>query len=129
MDTILWIIAGLLAAAFLAGGAAKIILSKEQLLGLGRRVGQDFTGWIKAFPAGAVKVIGVLEVLAAVGLILPAALGVAPILVPLAATGLVLLMAGAMITHLVRREARPIVGNMVYLALAAFVAWGRFGLY
>jgi hypothetical protein len=62
-----------------------------------------------------------------VGLVLPAALDTAPVLVPLAAVGVVLLMIGAMITHLRRHEAVGVVLNLTYLALAAFVAWGRFG--
>ena len=65
--------------------------------------------------------------LAAAGLILPAALGIAPILVPLAAVGVVLLMIGAIITHTRRDEAPSIVVNIAILALAGFVAWGRFG--
>jgi hypothetical protein len=84
-------------------------------------------GWTGDASVGFVKALGAIEVLAAVGLILPAALDIAPVLVPLAATGVVLLMVGAMITHLRRREAVGIVLNLVYLALAAFVAWGRFG--
>jgi DoxX-like family len=74
-----------------------------------------------------VKAIGALEVLAAVGLVLPAAVDIAPVLVPLAAVGVVLLMVGAMITHLRRHEAGFAMGNLAYLAMAAFVAWGRFG--
>jgi DoxX-like protein len=127
MNTALWIVASVLAAAFLAGGLAKIIFSRAKLVSFGGRVGDDFTGWIGRFPAGGVKAIGVLELLAAAGLILPAALGIAPILVPLAATGLVLLMAGAVVTHVRSREVRPVFGNILYLVLAAFVAWGRFG--
>ena len=126
MNTALWIIAGVLAAAFLAGGVAKIIFSREKLIGYGRKLGEDLVGWIGRFPAAGVKAIGVLEILAAVGLIVPAALGIAPILVPLAATGLVLLMAGAIVTHLRHRETRPVLGNILYLAMAAFVAVGRF---
>ncbi|WP_227025932.1 DoxX family protein [Streptomyces fodineus] len=76
---------------------------------------------------GGVKAIGALEVLAAVGLILPAALGIAPVLVPLAALGLVILMTGAAITRLRRHEVRFMVVDVVYIVLAAFVAWGRFG--
>ncbi|MFL6220093.1 MAG: DoxX family protein, partial [Actinomycetes bacterium] len=78
---------------------------------------------------GTVKMIGALEVLGAVGLILPAALDIAPILVPLAATGLGVIMLGAIVTHARRREPQAIVINLVLLALAAFVAWGRFGPY
>ena len=83
--------------------------------------------WVEDFSAVSVKAIGALEVLAAVGLVLPAALGIAPVLVPLAAVGLVLLMAGATITRIRRHETKPMVADLVYLALAGFVAWGRLG--
>ena len=86
-------------------------------------------GWTEDFAPGVIKMIGVLELLAAAGLILPAALGVAPVLVPLAATGLVLLMVSAAITHARRRELPMVAGNLVLLALAVVVAWGRFGPY
>jgi uncharacterized membrane protein YphA (DoxX/SURF4 family) len=121
MNITLWIIAGLLAVAFLASGAVKLLLPKEKL------VATAPGGWAGDFSAGTVKAIGALEVLAAVGLVLPAVLGVAPVLVPLAAVGLVVLMVGAMITHLRRHETKAIVANLAYLALAGFVAWSRFG--
>jgi hypothetical protein len=120
MNIALWIVAGLLAVASLAGGAMLLLLPKEKLAA-------SSWGWVEDFSAGAVKSIGTLKVLAAVGLILPAALDIAPVLVPLAAVGWVLLMVGAMITHLRRHEAQAIVVNLALLALAAFVAWGRFG--
>jgi hypothetical protein len=60
-------------------------------------------------------------------LIVPAVLGIAPVLVPLAATGAVLLFTGAVITRLRRGERATIIGDLVYLAMASFVAWGRFG--
>lgn len=119
MNIALWIIAGLLAVAFLASGARKLIQPKEKL--------PAGWGWVEDYSAGSIKAIGALEVLAAVGLVLPAALDIAPVLVPLAAVGLVSLMVGAIITHLRRREAQGIVVTLVLLALAVFVAWGRFG--
>jgi hypothetical protein len=61
------------------------------------------------------------------GLILPAALDVAPVLVPLAALGVVMIMLGAVITRIRRHEFKLMVGDLVYLALAGFVAWGRLG--
>ena len=122
MNIALWIIASLLAAAFLAAGLVKLGRSKEQLAAAGM-------GWTEDFAPGVIKMIGVLELLAAAGLILPAALGVAPVLVPLAATGLVLLMVSAAITHARRRELPMVAGNLVLLALAVVVAWGRFGPY
>jgi hypothetical protein len=120
MNIALWIVAGLLAAVILASGVAKVIQPKEKLAAYG-------FGWVDDFSAGGVKIIGMLEILAAVGLILPAALDIAPILVPLAAVGLVLLMIGAMITHVRRHEYQAILLNAALLAVAAFVAWGRFG--
>ena len=119
MNLTLWIIAGLLAVVYLFSGVGKLIVSKEKLAAF------PGAGWVEDFSAGAVKAIGVLEVLGALGLVLPAALGIAPVLVPLAAADLVLLMAGAVLTRLRRREPKPMVADLVYLALAAFVAWGR----
>jgi uncharacterized membrane protein YphA (DoxX/SURF4 family) len=122
MNVVLWIIASLLAAAFLAAGLMKLGQPKEKLASAGM-------GWVDDFSAGTVKVIGGLEVLAAIGLILPGALKIVPVLVPLAATGLVLMMVGAAITHARRKEAQLIPINAVVLVLAVVVAWGRFGPY
>jgi uncharacterized membrane protein YphA (DoxX/SURF4 family) len=122
MNVVLWIIAGLLAAAFLAAGLMKAGQPKEKLAASGM-------AWTEDFSAGQIKVIGVLEVLAAIGLILPAVLDIAPVLVPLAATGLVLTMLGAIVVHARRGEGQGIVVNVVLLLLAAVVAWGRFGPY
>jgi uncharacterized membrane protein len=121
MNLALWIVAGLLTVVYLLSGIGKLIVPKEKLAA--------FPGgeWIEDFSAGSVKAIGVLEVLAAVGLILPAALDIAPVLVPLAATGAVLLFVGAVIMRLRRGEKVTIIFDLVYLAMAAFVAWGRFG--
>jgi len=121
VNIVLWIIAGLLALAFLFSGLNKVLQPKEKL--------EPRMAYVKDLSAGTVKTIGVLEVLAALGLILPAALGIAPIFVPLAATGLVLLMIGAAITHARRKESQMIVANAVLLVLAAVVAVGRFGPY
>jgi uncharacterized membrane protein YphA (DoxX/SURF4 family) len=122
MNVVLWIIASLLAAAFLAAGLMKLGQPKEKLASAGM-------GWVDDFSAGTVKVIGGLEVLAAIGLILPGALKIVPVLVPLAATGLVLMMVGAAIAHARRKEAQLIPINAVLLVLAVVVAWGRFGPY
>ncbi|MEU8247851.1 DoxX family protein [Nonomuraea sp. NPDC048916] len=122
MNVALWIVAGLLALAFLGAGLMKIAQSKEKLAASGM-------AWTGDFSAGAIKTIGALELLAAIGLILPAALGIVPVLTPLAAVGLVAIMVGAAVTHARRKESQAIVVNLVLLALAAVVAWGRFGPY
>lgn len=126
MDVFLWILAGLLAAVFLFGGGLKVVLPKERVRAAGRIRGVDGAAWTEDFSPGAIKAIGVLEVLAAIGLIVPPLVGVAPVLAPLAALGLVLLMLGAAVVHLRRHELPNIAGNFVYLALAAAVVWGRF---
>jgi uncharacterized membrane protein YphA (DoxX/SURF4 family) len=121
MNVFLWILAGLLALAFLAAGLTKLTQPKEKL--------RTNMAWVEDFSPGVIKGIGGLEVLAAVGLILPAALDVVPVLVPLAAVGLVVLMAGAAIAHARRKEFPMIAINLVLLVLAAVVVWGRFGPY
>lgn len=123
MNIVLWILAGLLAALFLGAGGAKLAQSKEKL------VASPNMAWAEDFSPGMLKLIGGLEVLAAVGLILPAMLDVVPVLVPLAAVGLVLVMVGAAIVHATRKESSAIVTNLVLIVVAGTVAWGRFGPY
>ncbi len=120
MNLALWIAAGLLAAVFLAAGLAKLLQPKEKLAASGQ-------AWTEDFSAGQVKAIGTLEVAGALGLILPAVTGVAPVLVPLAATGLAITMVLAAVVHVRRGEAPFIAVNLTLAAVAAFVAWGRFG--
>ena len=119
MNVVLWIIAGLLALAFLGAGLTKLTQPKEKLAAN--------MGWVEDFSPGVVKLIGALEVLAAIGLVLPAALDIVPVLVPLAAVGPIALMLGAALTHARRKETPMIAINVVLLVLAVVVAWGRFG--
>ncbi|MEV4758130.1 DoxX family protein [Micromonospora sp. NPDC049559] len=121
MNLALWIAAGLLAVVALVGGVSKTFVPKAKLAATS---GGEWTGEASA---GFVKSLGVLELLAAVGLILPAVVGIAPVLVPVTAVCWVLLMVGAMITHLRHGSPKFMILNLVYLALAAFIAWGRFG--
>ncbi|CAM5382228.1 DoxX family protein [Streptomyces aurantiogriseus] len=121
MNLALWIGAGLLAAVALVGGVSKTFVPKETL------AAAHGGGWTEGVGVGFVKVLGVLELLAALGLILPAVVDIAPVLVPVTAVCWVLLMVGAMVTHGRLGESKFVVLNLVYLALAAFIAWGRFG--
>ena len=121
MNVALWIVAGLLAVVFLVSSTTKLFVPKEKLAAI--HGGE----WVEDFSPGALRAIGVVELLGAVGLILPAALGIAPVLVPLAASGAVLLFVGAVIMRLRRGEKATVVLDLAYLAMAAFVAWGRFG--
>ena len=117
----LWIAAGLLAAVFLVS-SAKLFVPKEKIVGM-----SVFSRWAEDFSPRTLKAIGAVELAAAAGLILPAALGIAPVLVPLAAGGAVFLFIGAVITRVRRGEKLTIVPDLIYLAMAAFVAWGRLG--
>jgi hypothetical protein len=130
MNVALWTVAALLAVVLLVSSITKLFVPKEKLDELPKRLGgaAEAAGeWTRDFNPRALKAIGVLEFLGAVGLILPAALDIAPILVPLAALGTVLLFVGAVIMRLRRGERMTIVIDLVYLAMAAFVASGRFG--
>ena len=121
MNIFLWIVAGILAAFFLAAGATKLTQSRRKLLA------NPNMQWVQDFSAGTIKLIGTAEVLGALGLILPGALDIAPILVPLAATGLGVIMVGAIITHGRRKEPQPMVLNTIVLILAVVLATFRFG--
>lgn len=120
MHLALWIVAGILAAVFTAAGAMKLTTPREKL--------REQMSWVDAASDGQVKGIGALELLGGLGLILPTIGDIAPGLVPLAATGLALVMAGAAVFHLRRRDpVAELVPSLVLGLLAVFVAWGRFG--
>ena len=121
MNTVVWIAQGLLAVAMLGAGAMKLTQSKQQLMASGNM------DWTEDFPEPQIKGIGLLEVLAALGLVLPALLDVAPTLVHVAAVGVALLMLGAAATHLRRGEGKLVPVNVVLLAIAVFIAIERFG--
>lgn len=119
MNTALWIAQILAALAFGGAGFMKLTRPKSALYESGLK-------WVEDFSDAQVKLIGLLELLGAAGLILPWALNILPILTPVAAVGLVVIMLGAAYTHLRRGENPIIAVNAVLLALALFVAWGRF---
>jgi uncharacterized membrane protein YphA (DoxX/SURF4 family) len=122
VETVIWVVQVVLAVAFLMAGLTKLTQPREKLA-----AGQ--MAWAGDFTDGQVKGIGALEVLAAIGLVLPAALDVLPILTPLAAAGLVLLMIGAARTHIRRNETPMVPINLVLGGLALFVAITRLGPY
>ena len=122
MNLALWIIAIVLAVAFVGCWLLKLFRSKDQLVASG-------FGWAEDYSPSTIRLIGVAEILGAIGLVVPAAVHVAPILVPLAAVGLALVMIGAGVVHARRKETPMVAMNAVLLVLAVFVAWGRFGPY
>ena len=121
MNLALWILAGVLAAVLLVS-TSKAFVPKERIASAGHAA-----EWVLDFSPGTLRAIAALELLAAAGLILPAALGIAPGLVPVTASCVALLFVGAATMRLRRGERATVVPDLVYLALAIFVAWGRFG--
>jgi uncharacterized membrane protein YphA (DoxX/SURF4 family) len=119
MNIILWILQALLGLAFIAAGynhGFNIEKARTQMQ------------WMTAAPENLLRFIGVSEILGGLGLVLPAVTGILPQLTAWAATGLSLIMILAALFHLRRGEYPAIVINLVLLALAAFVAYGRFVL-
>lgn len=115
----LWGAQALLALAFGAAGAMKLSAPVEQLAAE--------MPWVTGALGGLVRYIGTVEVLGAIGLVLPAATRIQPKLTPLAALGLLGVMLAAAATHASRGEFPMIGANVVLGGLAAFVAWGRLG--
>src|SRR5260370_21767181 len=101
MNLALWIVAIVLAAVFAASGLMKLLVPKDKL-------GNSGPEWAKDFSSTSILLIGATEVLGAAGLISPAVSHIAPILVPLAAIGLALVMVGAAVFHARRKEAANI---------------------
>ncbi|WP_217546324.1 DoxX family protein [Streptomyces sp. GbtcB6] len=114
MSVAYWITAGLLALFYLYGGGLKVVRSRERLV--------PMMAWVDSTPMPAVRAIGVVEVLGAVGLVLPRLTGVASWAALTAATGFVVLQIGAIRVHL-RMGDRQIALNLTLLLAAAATVW------
>ncbi|MCO4768994.1 MAG: DoxX family protein [Deltaproteobacteria bacterium] len=117
MTTTLWVLQGLLAFAFTGAGTMKLMKSRAELA--------EKMGWVEDFSEGQIKTIGALEGLGALGLILPVALGILPILTGVAAACLTLTMVGATAVHLKRGEFGESAPGAVLGLLSAFVAYSH----
>lgn len=114
MTIALWITAVLLTLAYLLAGATKTFKKRDSLL--------TQMPYVEDFSAGQVKAIGIVELLGALGVILPLATGIAPVVTAIAAIGLVLVQIGAIIVHVRRGEQKALPANAALLLLAAAVA-------
>lgn len=118
MDTVLWVTQAIVALAMLASGVMKMVTPRDRLI--------ERMGWASDFSANQIRFFGIIEVLGGLGLVAPPALGILPILTPIAATGLLVVMAGAAVTHARRGEKAMIMAPVVLGALCAVIAIGRF---
>ncbi|BBH70362.1 membrane protein [Actinoplanes sp. OR16] len=112
-----WILAGLLAIFYLYAGGKKLTQSKEQLA--------PMMGWVDTIPMPVVRTIGALEILGALGVILPPLTGIAPWLAVAAAIGLVAIQIGGIVVHVSRGETKVIGLNIALLVLAAALIFIR----
>ncbi|WP_297081943.1 DoxX family protein [uncultured Demequina sp.] len=122
MDIALWVVQGLLALVFFGAGFTKLKDSREVYAAQK----PPMTSYAERMPVWLFKFVGAAEVAAAIGLILPWALDIAPVLTPLAAAGLVVVMIGAFVDHARHGETKSLPVNILLGALALFVALGRF---
>ena len=118
MGTTVWVAQGVLSVVFLAAGSMKLLIPRETL--------EPRTPYVEDLTDTQVKAIGVLEVLGAVGEVLPAAIGIAPLLTPIAAACLALTMLAAATLLIRRGETSHVPLNVAMFLLAVFVAIERF---
>ncbi|MFF7635035.1 DoxX family protein [Kitasatospora sp. NPDC008050] len=114
MNLAYWTVAALLALFYLYGGGLKVVRSREQL--------RPMMAWVDSMPMPAVRAVGLLELLGAIGLLLPPLTGIAPRLALAAAVGFVVLQIGATWVHLHLGD-RKIALNLTLLLGAAVTGW------
>jgi uncharacterized membrane protein YphA (DoxX/SURF4 family) len=121
MNIALWVLQALLAAAFTGAGLMKLFGDREAIA--------ERMSWVEKFPPAALKALAVAEILGAIGVVLPAVVNIAPILVPVAASCLAVVMVGAVVVHIRFHEPSAVLPPVVLFIAAVIVAWGRFGAY
>lgn len=120
MNIALWIIQILLAAFFLTVGSIKLVLPKNKLA--------KVFEWIDDYSSNRIKLIGGSEVIGALGLFIPGVYSIWTVLIPIAAAGLAVIMALAVLTHYNRGEKSEMITNIVVFFLLAIVVIGRLAL-
>lgn len=117
MSIAVWVLQFLLALAFCAAGLMKMVRPKEEL--------RERMDWVASVTPRGIKLIGLVELLGGLGLVLPSITGIAPVLTPIAAIGLIIVMALAIVLHVRRRD--PISQSLpaaVLLLLLLLCLWG-----
>ncbi|WP_141505099.1 DoxX family protein [Paenibacillus luteus] len=117
MNIAVWIVQGLLALGFVYSGWLKAFQHEKA---------KASWGWVKDVSKTLVVVIGLVELLGALGIILPQATNILPVLTPIAALGLAAVVLFGALFHVKRKEYRDIGVNIVFFALAILIAISRF---
>jgi uncharacterized membrane protein len=118
MNIIVWIIQGILALMFVMAGIMKTTQPKDKLI--------KSLPWVNDYSLSTVRFIGISELLGAVGLIVPQFSGILPILTPVAAVGLAVIMVLAAAHHIPKSEYKEVIFNSILFILSAVVAFYRF---
>ena len=116
MNTSLWIAQAILGAMMITIGIVKTFQPIEKLSKL---------SWTTHSSEGFVRFVGISEILIGAGLVLPQLTGILPLLTPLAALSLCMIMVLAIAEHVKHKESHEIGKNVTIILLAAFVAVGR----
>lgn len=114
----LWVAQSILAAMFIMAGIMKSTSPIDQLA--------PMLPWTKDVPELLVRIIGVSELLAGLGLLVPSIFRIKPILTPVAASGILVIMLLALVFHITRSEFAALGINVFIASMAVFIAWGRF---
>jgi hypothetical protein len=117
MHVILWAVQIVLAALLLAGAIMKF-MPIEKI--------SEMMPWTGQVPVWMVRILGIVDLVGAAGLVLPELLRIKPKLTAWAALGIITLMLCAIIFHVSRGEGSVVEFNVFCVALAGFVGWGRF---
>jgi putative oxidoreductase len=117
LNITLWISQFILASLFLMAGFMKTTMPIDRL--------SATLPWTKDVPIFLVRFIGICELSAVIGLLLPSLLRIKPILTPIAASGLILIMIPTIIFHISRGEPQVIGMHIVFILLSSFIIWGR----
>jgi uncharacterized membrane protein YphA (DoxX/SURF4 family) len=119
INVALWVLQTVLAFGFVFGGLSKIVQPKEKLVEKFRWF------WVNDFSASAVKLIGIAEVAGGIGIVVPTLLNIVPVLTPIAGVSLAILMLGALVIHLRRKENSEALAPLVLAFIFLFIAYGR----
>jgi len=117
METLLWILQSHIALMFIAGGLVKLLIPREKMI--------PKQPYVKNYTSTQIKLIGLAEILGAIGLIVPAATGILPVLTPLAAVGLCVIMLLATRLHLQEKEMMKVAIIFMMLCVTGCIAYAR----
>jgi hypothetical protein len=118
MDTAITVAQVLLTLLFTSGGLFKLAMPYAKFAKM------PFQAWANDFKPEHIRLIGALELSAAAGMFVSLFVPSMTALTPFIAAGMALVMSGAMATHLRRSEYLNMVGNLTWLGLALFLAYG-----